>query len=359
MTAASTRSRMSGTMPRDDEDSVNGHISFASARSTQADRLAASIPHLAEQVERAGADGHLVGAGPVFVGIGASLAAAAAPVWQLRARGIDAWRLGAGDTPLPLPWGEHPIVAISQSGRSTETIAALDSVDGSRRFAVVNSRPSPLAGLVEHPFELGNIPDSYASTIGYTATVAALSLIAESWDGGVIDASWSTLPERFREFDDRLGAVVERAARFFVEAPYGDFVGGGASVGSAEAGALLFREVARVPSSAMSTRQYLHGAMESAGAGVHVLFGGGREAEVARMLTEAGHRVVLVTEEAVAEDEHLSVVIVPAASVGQRSVLESLVMQVLVERVARSRGVEIEEFVFHNEDTKVDAQAGA
>ena len=37
--------------------------------------------------------------------------------------------------------------------------------------------------------------------------------------------------------------------------------------------------------------------------------------------------------------------------------LEALFLQGLVAAVAQSRGVEIEEFVFHNDDTKVDVGA--
>lgn len=334
---------------------VDGYISFASARSTQAESLAVAIPALRNQIESARRNGRVAGPAPVFLGIGASLAAAGAGVWHLRERGIDATRLGAGDTPLPLPHGGGPVVGISQSGRSTETIAALGSVSPELRYAVVNNADSPIGAMVDHRFDLGGIPDSYASTVGFTATTIAISLLAEAWNDGDIDATWSALPELFAAIDERLTDGILRAASFFADAPAGDFVGAGPSVGSAEVGALLFREVARVPSSAFSTRQYLHGAMESAGAGVHVLLGNRREAAVARVLAEAGHRVILVTDDDVAESENLAVIALPTTTLTQRPVLEALVMQSLVERVAELRDVEIEEFVFHHDDTKVTA----
>ena len=40
---------------------------------------------------------------------------------------------------------------------------------------------------------LGSIPDSYASTIGYTATVAGLGILADAWNGGRIDDGWARL----------------------------------------------------------------------------------------------------------------------------------------------------------------------
>jgi glucosamine--fructose-6-phosphate aminotransferase (isomerizing) len=298
--------------------------------------------------------GRFAGPGPILVGIGASLAAASAPVWTLRSRGIHSWRLGAGDLPLPFPASDHPIIGISQSGKSTETLAVLESVEPALRYAVVNNAPSPITDVVDSFLALGNIPDSYASTIGYTATIAGLGMIADSWDGGAIDPGWQKLPELFRWTEETVGARASELAETFRDVTTADFVGGGPSVGSAEAGALLFREVARVHAAAMSTRQYLHGSMESAGDGVHVLFGDDRELEVARTLSQAGHRVILVSGETVAPAANLQTVKLPQVPASQRAILEALVMQILVAEVAAVHGVDIEEFVFHNSDTKVD-----
>jgi glucosamine--fructose-6-phosphate aminotransferase (isomerizing) len=328
-------------------------IPFVEARLTQADRLAVAIESVTAQLTALQATGELTGPGPIFVGIGASLAAACAPVWELRGRGVHSWRLGAGDLPLPFPPSRHPIVGISQSGRSFETLTVLTEVPEQRRYAVVNYQPSPIAELVQRTISLDNIPDSYASTIGYTATIAALGLIADSWDGGTIDPGWARLPEIFRACDTEFTDQITPIAALFTSVESIDFVGAGPSVGSAESGALLFREVARVHATAMSTRQYLHGSMESAGGGVHVLLGDTRELEVARTLSEAGHQVVLLTAEPVPPGPRLCTVRMPALPPARRAVIEALFMQVLVGEVANLRGVEIEEFVFNNTDTKV------
>ena len=92
---------------------VADYITYASARSTQADALEAAIARISQEVLGLQADGRLQGPGPIFVGIGASLAAASAPVWSLRERGIHSWRLSAGDYPLPFPSSAHPIIGIS------------------------------------------------------------------------------------------------------------------------------------------------------------------------------------------------------------------------------------------------------
>lgn len=336
---------------------VADYITFARARATQADALEAAIARIGAEVLRQQHDGGLRGPGPVFVGIGASLAAASPAVWELRSRGIHSWRLGAGDHPLPFPASVHPIIGISQSGKSTETLAVLGSIDPALRYAVVNTDPSPVSQLATAVLSLGNIPDSYASTIGYTATVAGLGMIAEAWDGGALDEGWASLPDLFRWTEQTVGERAVELAATFRGRSTADFVGAGPSVGSAEAGALLFREVARVHAAGMSTRQYLHGSMESAGDGVHVLFGEDRELEVARMLADAGHSALLVTTADVAEAPRLQTVRLPDVAPAQRAILEALVMQILVEQVAIDAGVEIEEFVFFHTDTKVEGTA--
>ena len=334
---------------------TGGIISFAAARADQADRLGEAIGAVAEATTELAAADRLRGPGPIFVGIGASDAAACAPVWTLRARGIHAWRLGAGDYPLPFPPSEHPVVGVSQSGRSTETLAVLESVAPDRRYAVVNRTPSPIAAAARTVIDIGNIPDSYASTVGYTATVAALGILADAWDGGRVDPGWRDLASALRETERLITGPVRDLAALFTRARAADFVGSGPSVGSAEAAALLFREVARIPATGMGTRQYLHGSMESAGGGVHVLFGEDREAEVAATLAAAGHQVILVTTQDATPARNLAVVRLPGRPPAQRVIIEALAMQILVAAVAEDRSVEIEEFVFHNADTKVPA----
>ncbi len=334
------------------------HPSFAAARADQAQRLGEAIEAVAATVGDRASAGLLSRPGPIFVAIGASLAAACAPVWVLRSRGIHAWRLAAGDHPLPFPLSTHPVIGISQSGRSAETLAVLESVPPEQRCAVVNTNPSPIADVATTVIDTGNIPDSYASTVGYTSTVAALGILADAWDGGVIDPGWHDLPDEFLAAEKLLTEQVTALGPLFAQARSADFVGAGPSVGSAEAAALLFREVARLPATGMGTRQYLHGSMESAGDGVHVLFGDTREREVAATLSAAGHPVILVTSRPAPAARNLATVEIPSQPPAQRVIFEALVMQILAAAAADVRAVEIEEFVFHNSDTKVPAGPG-
>lgn len=336
---------------------TRGFISFQEARASQAAALGALVPRIAHRLE--GIGGTLDGAGPIFVGIGASHAAAAAPVWALRERGVHAWRLSAGDQPVPYPPSPHPVVGISQSGRSAETLAVLQALPENRRIAVVNAAPSPIADLPATVIGLGDIADSYASTIGFTATVTALGMLADAWGGGALDAGWQHLHEAFGEYDEAVAAPLAALVPVLERASYADFVGAGAALGSAEAGALLLREVARIPSTGMGTRQYLHGSMESAGDGLHVLIGGEREHALAQTLSEAGHDVLLVTTTPAATAARFQTVVLPDLPAAQRAVLDATVLQNLAATAAAARGIDIEQFVFHNDDTKVKAAASA
>jgi len=339
---------------------VNGYISFATARRTQAERLGTEVlPRLRRRIAELSARGVLQGSGPVFTGIGASLAAAAGGVWRLRERGYDAWRLAAGDSPVPLPQTASLVIGISQSGRSTETIAALQSVERPRRAAVVNRGDSPVGELSDSVIDFGGVDDSYASTLGYTATAVAIGLVAEAWDGGAPDPSWERLPEVIAQSRATLASQVSDGVELFRDAGHADFVAAGPSLGSAEAGGLLFREVARLATAGFGTRQYLHGSMESAGDGVHMLIGARREAAAAEMLASAGHRVIFMTDSDERPAGGVLTLTLPRVSATQRPVLEAVLLQDLVEGVAMLRGVDIEEFVFHHDDTKIAAGGSA
>lgn len=332
---------------------MDGYITYSEATATQAKELSALVPRLRSQLESLSDQTKLDGRGPVFLGIGASLAAAASAVWHLRKRGFEASRMDPGESPLPITVGTSPVFAVSQSGRSTETIASFESVEPRRRFAIVNVSPSPLSAMACDTVELGNIDDSYASTIGFTATVTALGMLAEAWGGGTPRKDWDTLGVRLGTFESQVNEESERAAELFARTASADFVGSATSLGSAELGALLFREVTRIPSTAMSTRQYLHGAMESAGEGVHVLLGNEREYQAALMLAGAGHPVILVTDTPMPSDPGICMIAIPAVPDTERGVFEARVLQQLAQKVARLRGIDIEEFVFHNSDTKL------
>lgn len=297
---------------------------------------------------------HLDGATrPLFTGIGASHAALAVPVDLLRTRGIITQRVLSSEIgPDARGFEADVVIGVSQGGRSTETIAAFEQFHRAPRVAVLNVTPSPLSELADHTVDLGNQPDSYASTIGFTGTIVALDLIASLISGASPDDPWERISARAAAVRDRtidvLTPMKARAARCVAA----DVVASGASRTSAEEAALLLREVARMPAAASVTRNYLHGEMESAGQTLHVIFGDGRELALASSLSTAGHLTLLVTTQQVASGPDLAVVRLPEAAPSARVVLETVVAQELAATLADERGIAIESFVFANDDTK-------
>ncbi|MEW2546622.1 hypothetical protein AB0910_12715 [Streptomyces sp. NPDC047002] len=338
-----------------------GTIPYLEGRAAQPAALERVTARVADRI--GALDAPLDALRPAFVGIGASHAALALPVRLLAGRGVAARRLLAGDLgPRPATDDADLVVGVSQSGRSTETLDALRAAGPERTAALVNTAPSPVASAAGRVVDLGGEPDSYASTVGYTGTLIGLALIAGALCGVPLAraaAEWDGIGERLERYERTVGAAVDAVADRAASVAAADLVGAGAALSVAEEGALLLREVCRVPAAAMVTRNYLHGAMESAGRTLHVVVGDGREVRLARTLAAAGHLTLAVTAAPLAASDvpggALFVAPVPdGVPLAVRTVLETVVVQRLAGTLAASRGVEIEEFVFRNDDTKTE-----
>lgn len=322
----------------------------------QADQGAA-LARIADRVRNQLASPELAGLRaaerPLFTGIGASYAALAVPVQQLREAGIVTQRVLSSEIETGTAgFDTDCLIAVSQGGRSSETIAAFEcAAPGITKTALLNVVPSPLGDLADLTVDLGNEPDSYASTIGYTGTVVALDLIAGAVAGREGDP-WGDIAEQTTAVHSQATEIVaglrERGARCIAS----DGVAAGASRASAEEGALLLREVVRMTAAASATRNYLHGEMESAGNTLHLVYGDGREIELARSLAGAGHLTLLITAAEVEPADSLAVVRLPRVADAVRVVLETVVLQELVAQLSAERNVPIESFVFANDDTK-------
>jgi glucosamine--fructose-6-phosphate aminotransferase (isomerizing) len=295
----------------------------------------------------------------LLVGIGASHAALASPLYELRRRGVTAARSTGGDLPPDGASLAATYVGVSQSGRSRETLQALQQVDPARRVSLVNAPGSPMAEVAEISLDVGGITDSRMSSVAYSATVLGLGVLADLLTDGAPHAGWDDLPARVEALlADPLPALVEFAERTQGRDVF-DVVGAAPSLTAAEQGALLFREGPFIPSLGTDTRSYLHGPMDCAGPGTaHVLLGREREAQLADQLAEKNVPVLLVTDRPVTTST-ATVIRIPEVPVVQRSILESVVLQRLVAEVSRARGLDVERRAFTRQDTKVDSAEAA
>ncbi|HEX5303131.1 MAG TPA: SIS domain-containing protein, partial [Streptosporangiaceae bacterium] len=115
---------------------------------------------------------------PVLIGMGASYAALGASEHVLRAHGGPALRVVASDFDRATFEVSDLVVALSQSGKSKETIEAVRSTDVPA-LAVVNVPGSPLAQVCASVLAFGPVPDSLASTVGYTGSLVAMGMLAD------------------------------------------------------------------------------------------------------------------------------------------------------------------------------------
>lgn len=322
--------------------------------------IAAQSAGLTESVQKVrewlatGAAAPTKGKSLLFAGIGASYAAAATPVYFLREAGIAAFRSSCADVPDEGSALADVYVGISQGGRSRETIQALLTVPRERRMAVVNNSDSPLASEAGIVLSVGDLLDSRMSSIGFTATVAALGLLAEWITTGTTDAGWDDIGPLTEKVMADNDDVLRLFAGKIAERGTVDVVAAAPNLTSAEQGALLFREGPFVPSMAMDTRSYLHGPMDCAGPSTaHVLFGGAREGLLADQLSEKNVPILLITDEDL--EASATIIRIPQLSAVQRSVLEVALMQRLVQHTADAFGRNIEDRAFTRYDTKVDS----
>jgi fructoselysine-6-P-deglycase FrlB-like protein len=340
-------------------------IAFDVATRSQPERLASSAAAVR------GALGSLppLGDGPiVLTAIGASAHAAADAAVEWRRAGLRAIAVPAAElAAAPLP-GASTVVAISQSGRSVETLAALAAAGTAVTVALTDEPASPLAERCDVVVALGVGLDSAAHTVGYTTTLQALGLIGDHWSGR--RGGWSELPELAATV---LGVATGPAAELgeaLAAARAVEIVAAVGHLGSAGEGALLLRECARVPASAHETRSYLHGPIESAEPGLAaVVLGAGRELRLAADLARFGCPTLLVTatpSPAHADAPDLSLagaapaaqpvrIAVPSACGLAANVLEILPLQLLTAATARARGVPDGSFRAHQDDTKLEA----
>jgi glutamine---fructose-6-phosphate transaminase (isomerizing) len=291
----------------------------------------------------------------VFAGIGASAHALIPSVLTLRAAGRRAFALQA--TELDDPGAQEladAFVLVSQSGASTETVAALEQIQGVPMIAISARGDSPLARASEAWLPLGPEPDTPVATLSYTATLQALGMLCDallSATGSV----WSELPSLAERVLEASAAPAGELAAAFAEVTALECVGGGPGLATAREAALLGREALRLPATGMDTREYLHGPLEAVAPGFGaVIFGRARERALAGEMASFGAQVALFSDHGGGHDgDEFSVFELPEVPAVAAPILQILPVQLLVDEVAGRRGLTIGELRRHQDDTKV------
>ena len=195
----------------------------------------------------------------LFLGMGSSRYAALSAATRLRARGIDAVAeiASAG---LPQPAAPNTLaVAISASGTSRETLAALARHRGISRTALITNGPQAAAGLADAvlPLECGPEPGEISCRT-FQATVALLHLLGAELcgDPAPLAALSRAADAQDRLFADRAGWVPPIADALEGAPVYA--IGPDASMASVEQISLMFREGPRVVSDGCESGDWDH-----------------------------------------------------------------------------------------------------
>nr|WP_240942800.1 SIS domain-containing protein [Planosporangium thailandense] len=309
------------------------------SRAAVADQLAdvAAVP-----------DGAVIG----LIGVGASEHAARSTAWQWRRQGLRAFAVTASDLTSTTRHAFDVVVAISESGRSVETLQAAELLDVTRSLALVNAADSPLAQQCDSVLMIDSGEDSPVYTTGYTATLQALGQLGDHWSGQA--SPWYELAEQAAAVLDPATTAVEQVAGRFDDAKLVDVVASSAASATAGEGALILREAARLRTAGHETRNYLHGPMEPLDSDIACLVvGDGREVRLARDVARLGCPALLLTTEAVDDAATAVVCRLPRAhSPLAQNVLDILPIQLLAWSVAQRRGLPVDGFRYHQDDTK-------
>lgn len=191
-------------------------------------------------------------------------------------------------------------VAISQSGRSPDLLAAVKSAkaSGATIMALCNSADSPLVAAADLAVELHAGPEiSVAATKSYLASLAAIARLVAAWtQQATLNAVLQELPDLM----DRSWALdwsaalpaLESAANLYV-------VGRGMGLGAAQEIALKFKETCGMHAEAFSSAELRHGPYTLLGKGFPALLLAQRDATLpgievlARELARRGVPILL------------------------------------------------------------------
>lgn len=165
-----------------------------------------------------------------------------------------------------------PLIAISQSGRSPDLLAAAEDArrQGAVVIAVVNDVASPLADLAEIviPVHAG-AETSVAATKSFVCTLVALTHLAAEWSGdaALLDALQTTgdVLEQAANADWTQAVPLLRDAKTML------VLGRGPTLPIAGEAALKLKETSGLHAEAFSSAEVAHGPMRLVGAGDPVL----------------------------------------------------------------------------------------
>lgn len=178
----------------------------------------------------------------------------------------------------PAVTGNRLCLAISQSGKSPDLLAAVEQQReaGSFVVALVNADDTPLADLADVVIPLSAGPErSVAATKSYICSLSAIAALAAAWaEDGALEKALATLPA---QLDQAFALDWSAGVSAFRDATNLFILGRGYGLGAAQEAALKFKETSALHAESFSAAEVRHGPMAIVGDRFHVLAFGGSD----------------------------------------------------------------------------------
>ena len=263
----------------------------------------------------------------------------------------------------PIGDGRTLVVAISQSGETIDTLAAIQAARdfGAKVLAVTNTRGSLITREADAVLLTKAGPEiCVASTKAFVAQVAVLDLLALALAGirGVIPEgelreigrSLRLAPEKVEETLQMLGSRVEGAVDIFEDARCSLFLGRGISYPVALEGALKLKEISYLPSEGYPAGEMKHGpiALVDEYCPVVAVLGEGlvREKTLSNVEETVARdaNVILVAREGDRAARRMARVVLPVPEAPEilAPFVSSVPLQLLAYHVAKDRGLDVD-----------------
>lgn len=178
----------------------------------------------------------------------------------------------------PAVAGNRLCLAISQSGKSPDLLAAVEQQRDAGAFvvALVNAEGSPLAGLADVVIPLSaGVERSVAATKSYIASLAAIAALVAAWaEDAALEEALTALPA---QLGHAFSLDWSPAVAAFRDATNLFVLGRGYGLGAAQEAALKFKETSALHAESFSAAEVRHGPMAIVGDAFHVLAFGGTD----------------------------------------------------------------------------------
>ncbi len=296
----------------------------------------------------------------VFTGMGSSLHAAYPAQAYLTAMGYRALVWETAELVhhhLKILGPDTLLVVVSQSGETAEVVRLLEDLPARvKMIAITNMEKSMLAQRADLMLPMMAGVQATVSTKTYTCAVAVLMYLAFAIVGEphrTLSQALKTAVEAQESILERHSVLIPPVLQFFSRPPYVALLSRGADLASAQQGALMLKEVARLAAEPISAAHFRHGPIEIVNpAHCYIIFmrhgqplPKGRETaglllRLAEDIRSHHGRVLLVSDQPVENFTDLKLIQVDPIPLGLGTLVDIVVIQLLAHDYAVEAGYE-------------------